>query len=341
MYAACRAILLLGLVGSTAAASSSDSEVARTTVCSSGPALSFLCKILLLRKRLERRDTLRSLVATAPIAAPPPSSLPRQSTTFYVLGDIPYNASQAVKLKQQMLALPKNAEFVVHVGDLRRAGKDIPCTRSEYSNVAALLRLSHCPVFVILGDNDWTDCPNRAEGLKMWQDEFLGFQSKYWTHNFAVVNQPGRRDNFVFAHKGTLFVGLNIVGGEVHDATEWSTRLTQQRNWTIEQIRLYRKLGPPGNVGRVVIFGHANPNTRHDLFFQPLKVFIRDELKTPVLYINGDKHEWMYEPNFYGQNSWLRITVSGLAADPPLKVVVNANGKLVPTREAFAIDRRL
>ena len=42
------------------------------------------------------------------------------------------------------------------------------------------------PVFVILGDNDWTDCPNREEGLQFWKHEFVGFDSRYWKLTFDI-----------------------------------------------------------------------------------------------------------------------------------------------------------
>lgn len=106
-------------------------------------------------------------------------------------------------------------------------------------------------------------------------------------------------------------------------------------------IRSYNR--PSTTTGRVVIFGHANPNSLHKPFFHPIKTFIRDELKDtiPILYLNGDQHKWKYEPNFYGRPAFLRITVTGLAVDPLLKVTVTADGQFVDPQLAYAIDRRL
>lgn len=73
-------------------------------------------------------------------------------TNFYAIGDVPYKTEQAVELEKQMRALPKDCEFLIHVGDLRNAGTRNPvCVRSEYKDVQNLLRLSHAPVFVIIG----------------------------------------------------------------------------------------------------------------------------------------------------------------------------------------------
>lgn len=268
------------------------------------------------------------------------------TTTFYATGDAPYTRIQALKLGVQMAAVPADAEFVVHIGDLRRASPRISCEQPQYQAAAAILRLSHAaaPVFVIIGDNDWTDCPNQAQGLQLWQDEFVAFDSKYWNHSFAIQRQPGRPYNFCFEHKGTLFVGLNIVGGKIHDAEEWSTRLADQADWTIALIRNYHhQQRLQLKVGRVVLFGHADPNKSHRPFFKPLRAFLKDELhsKVPMLYLSGDTHAWLYQPNFYKEPSLLRITVTGLAVDPLLQVVVTADGQYADPQAAFAINRRL
>jgi len=275
---------------------------------------------------------------TLPAAPAPVQNLISQTTTFYVIGDVPYTDQQAVELMGQIKNLPKDAEFLVHVGDLRSAGSI--CRREEYSSVASTLRLSHVPVFVILGDNDWNDCPNPQEGLEHWNAEFLGFESRFWDHSFAISTQPGRQENFSFQHKGTLFIGLNLVGGTVLSMNEWIDRLSSQVNWTKTLIRSYvAEISP--QTGRVVIFGHADPTIKHQRFFNPLRIFIKDELENsvPILYVNGDGHEWLYEPNFYGQSSFLRIMVQGLTVDPPLKVMVEADGSTKHTGVAFKYDR--
>jgi Calcineurin-like phosphoesterase len=269
------------------------------------------------------------------------------TTIFYTHGDVPYSAAQTVKLEAQMRNIPSDAEFIVFVGDLRQAGVNITCQLSEYQKVATLFRLSPVPVFVIIGDNDASDCPNMAEGLQYWNQEFLNFESRYWTHNFVIRRQDGYPDNFAFIHKNNLFVGLNIIGGITRDQTEWEVRLSAEALWTIDLIREYRQLlnqtfhGTA--VGRVVLFGHADPGSRHAPFFQPISSFIKNELQNsiPIVYINGDKHEWTYTPNFYGRSSWLRIGVTGLAAEPLLKVMVDGNGTSINPEQAFVIDRRL
>jgi predicted phosphodiesterase len=267
-------------------------------------------------------------------------TLNRHSPYPFILfkGDVPYNARDAVKLEEQMSTIPEDARFVIHLGDLRSANEGLDCVRSDYTDVASILRLSRAPVFAVIGDNDWNDCPNRNQGRNFWENEFNGFDTKYWNHTFQVVRQPERTENFAFVDQGTLFIGLNIVGGLVHDRNEWETRLTDQVKWTKNLIREYN---PTDRVGSVVIFGHANPTQNHNAFFVPLTDFIANELQNqlPILYLNGDKHTWNYEPSFFDQPSFLRITVTGGTSEPPLKVSAETGRSAV--EEVFTYDRQL
>jgi hypothetical protein len=246
-----------------------------------------------------------------------------------------------MELKQQLLELPVDAEFLIHVGDLRDSGTSLLCVRNDYQQAASILRRSHAPVFVLIGDNDWIDCPNKEQGLQHWKEEFIRFESRYWNHTFEIVRQKDRPENFAFIQKGTLFVGLNIVGGPVHDRAEWKTRLSEQAEWTVGLIRNFTEESM--GTERVVIFGHANPNRNHQRFFTPLETFIQTELqnRVPILYLNGDRHMWSYDENFLGQPSFLRIMLTGRTYDPPLKVMVHATGEVDSTENAFRIDRRL
>ena len=74
----------------------------------------------------------------APVVAPAPAPTPSLVTTFYAIGDVPYTASEAPILAQQMAALPNDAAFLIHVGDIRR-DNDRACEAAEFSAVATIL----------------------------------------------------------------------------------------------------------------------------------------------------------------------------------------------------------
>lgn len=198
-----------------------------------------------------------------------------------------------------------------------------------------------------MGDNDWNDCPNSDDALGYWEKEFLQFESRHWNVPFTIQRLPSYPADFAFVHKGTLFIGLNIVGGNAVSNAEWNQRLTTEVDWTKALITNYTSktfLDNGIDAGhRVVIFGHADPTPQHNRFFEPLRDYILYELNNqiPILYMNGDHHEWLYEPLYMNQPSFLRIMVTGLGKEPPLKMTVTADASLTKVYEAFVYDRQL
>ena len=91
---------------------------------------------------------------SSPVAAPAPQPA-SQVTTFYAIGDVPYTSSEATIFTQQMNDLKNDADFLIHVGDIRHDNNKA-CQAEEYASVAAILSLSPIPVFVIVGDNEYT-----------------------------------------------------------------------------------------------------------------------------------------------------------------------------------------
>jgi hypothetical protein len=169
-------------------------------------------------------------------------------------------------------------------------------------------------------DNEWNDCANIDTALGHWHTTFDYFEDN-WGHSFNVMRPANRTENFVFFHKSTLFIGLNLVGGRVHSADEWKDRLNWEVQWTKSLILQYTQ------ANAVVIMGHANPTGDHAQFFGPLKRFIRNVLQNgiPILYMNGDAHVWDVSKNFYDQSNFLRIQLTGGTTEPPLKMMVNAS----------------
>jgi hypothetical protein len=94
----------------------------------------------------------------------PPSVQPVE-TIFYAIGDVPYRDSEKVELEEHVLALPDDAEFLIHVGDIR-SGEDEQknCTIEEYIEVRDILLQSPVPVFII---------PGGKSSLFLFQDDLL------------------------------------------------------------------------------------------------------------------------------------------------------------------------
>lgn len=250
---------------------------------------------------------------------------PRTLIVFSAMGDIPYTPEEYPLLKQQLDELPRESEFVVHVGDIK-PGKD-PCIEATYQDVAAILAKSPCPLLIIPGDNEWNDCTNPDEAWPLWTKHFKRFEEK-WKYDLRINRQEKRDENFAFVRSDVLFIGINIVGGRVHDANEWAQRHAENLEWTRANFEKYRH-----SIKSAVIFGHAFPLKVHDDYFKGLNTIAVD-FKKPILYLHGDGHRWIRNRPFDAQNI-LRIQVDQGGIAPPIKITVTDD----PT-EPFVVDRR-
>jgi hypothetical protein len=86
-----------------------------------------------------------------------PSAVPLPVTIFYVIADVPYNEIEAAELPNQIQALPSDAEFLVHLGDIRQARGGGACKLYEYNDVATVLQQSAVPVFIVVGGKNVYD----------------------------------------------------------------------------------------------------------------------------------------------------------------------------------------
>ena len=232
--------------------------------------------------------------------------------TFYAMGDVPYAPEEDVILPKQIENLPGDAEFVIHVGDIKPG---LPlCTESVYQKVAGMLGKSAAPVFIIPGDNEWNDCIDTAQAWTYWDQYFMKFDER-WQHRLQVSRQKIREENFAFVRGNVLFVGLNIVGGKVHDEQEWKLRHAGGLDWGKLNLQRFGK-----NVSSLVIFGHAKPAKVHNDFFDPFSK-VAKEFDKPVLYLHGDGHRWIHDRPFKAKNI-LRVEVDQGGIAPPLKVMV-------------------
>lgn len=249
----------------------------------------------------------------------------RGQVTFYAMGDVPYAPDEDELLRRQISELPDDADFVVHLGDIKRG---LPlCSESVYRKVARILRGSAAPVFIIPGDNEWNDCFSPDQAWKHWDHYFMRFE-RHWSHGLSVTRQNVREENFAFVRNGVLFIGLNVVGGRVHDRQEWKLRHASGVDWVKESLRRAGK-----DVRSLVVFGHARPAKNHDDFFNPFST-VAEEFGKPVLYLHGDGHKWVYDRPFRAKNI-LRVEVDQGAIAPPLKVSITHDSAM-----PFQFDRR-
>jgi PKD repeat protein len=249
--------------------------------------------------------------------------------TFSIIADVPYSSSEVNDLADHVddHNLYSPSYFLVHLGDILAGSEE--CVESRYEDVAAILQMLAVPAFIIPGDNEWNDCSDPDEAWTFWEANFTDFESNF-CGTPPVQEQAVRHENFAFTHSGVLFVGLNLVGGAINNQSEWNERLQQDADWVIQHLE-----DEEPNVRAAVVFGHAGPSAKQDLFFDQF-VPAAGTFGKPVLYAHGDDHSWKVD-NPFSENNMLRVQLDrGDSSNPPVHVTVTLE---VDPPDAFLLER--
>lgn len=258
-----------------------------------------------------------------------PSATP-QTLTFAAMGDVPYAPLEYDLLREHLEDLGEDIDFVVHLGDIKRG---LPlCPEFFYSSAAEVLKASPKPVFILPGDNEWNDCSDPAAAWTFWQKHFDRFEQR-WEHPFQVHRPKVHSENFAFVAEGVLIIGINIVGGRVHDEAEWRARHAADARWVSHALT---EIGPQCRAA--IVCGHARPTVVHDDFFIPLAKSA-EAFQKPMLYIHGDGHKWDYEQRFKVDNlQRLQVDQGGIAR--PVLIHVTGDAETCEPGSPFEFDRR-
>lgn len=131
---------------------------------------------------------------------------------------------------QRLLAtigLDAHLSFVVYDGNLKGAGE--PCSDTLYERRLQWLQTSVIPLVLLPGQHDWVDCTTPAAGRydaverldflrqTMFSDAVsLGRPTLSLTRESEVARFHAFRENVRWETGETVFVGLDIVGGNNH-----------------------------------------------------------------------------------------------------------------------------
>jgi hypothetical protein len=277
-------------------------------------------------RRLPRNRLLLALSGAALLLLrAAPAGAADAPVTFSVIADVPYEESELAVLAQHVTNHDRYspADFFVHLGDI--VGSSGPCVESAYQDVANVLLDLAVPAFIIPGDNEWNDCDEPEEAWDFWETYFTDFEGSF-CGTPPVQGQLARPENFAFADRGVLFVGINLPGGSTPPGG-WSPLLQHAAEWVGGQLA-----GQQAAVRAAVIFAHAGPGqSKHATFFDQ---FVPDAaaFAKPILYLHGDGHSWRMDRPFTAQNV-LRVQLER-GTKPPVEVTVG----LDPVNP-FALDR--
>ena len=254
------------------------------------------------------------------------ASGPATRFEFALIGDVPYDESQATNGFPNMIHEINAADlaFVVHDGDIK-AGST-PCTDDCFERVRAQFQTIRHPLVYIFGDNEWSDCgqvkTNAFDPLERLQklrdmftqgDQSLGRRTMRLERQSAGPQFAAFRENVRWTKGGVVFAGLNVPGDDNHFGTpEFALRNEANISWIKEAFALATR----DDSSAVMIIMQANPN--YDVaatnrirkgFNQMLKV-LEDEtvaFKKPVVLVHGDSHYFRIDQPMIGSKSRRRV----------------------------------
>ncbi len=244
---------------------------------------------------------------------------PRQ-VVFTAMGCGPYDrAAEAalerfIKLDNQIAT----SQFVVHCGDIV-TGRNTDWPESQYIRVAEILKNGNrIPTFIVPGDNEWNDQTDPDRHWGYWEKHFLEFE-RHWKLPTPVMRQENRPENFAFNLDGTLVIGINKVGGKVHDADEWKRRLSDNGHWIAMQFEKHRK-----EAHSAVILAQARAPGNTDQFVDSLIASAATFAK-PILYLHADGHKWFVKEGNRATNI-THVQMDLISSNfPPIQVTVTGD----------------
>jgi hypothetical protein len=256
------------------------------------------------------------------------------------------------------------SEFMVHLGDVfksplvkkpadsaaspeKKSGQAEPLppdqlpTEAEYRSTADLLTTGNTiPTWIVPGDNEWSDLEDPGQGWTWWHKYYARFDERFKTV-WKTERQPEREENFTFVRKGVVFIGINLVGGRVHDASEWGVRLPQDAAW-IKEVLTRPSMN---DVRAAVILCQANPfvlktgdpKDKFKAFVIPFRQAAAD-WKKPLLFLHADGHVWIDDQPWPEKNI-RRVQVDKWDTKfPTVQVTVADTGD---AKTMFTFNRRL
>jgi hypothetical protein len=161
--------------------------------------------------------------------------------------------------------------------------------------------------------------------MSYWRESLLEYETKYWDEPTQWTIERGAKnnypENFAFAYNEILFVGINLVGGTVHNETEWATRQASNLQWIDDSFAKHKD-----GIKALVLFAHADPDVpSNSAFYEPFKDRVKtDYSQIPVVLIhrNLGVEPWSWDTEFENIPNLSVIVVAG-SVWPPLMGAVD------------------
>lgn len=258
---------------------------------------------------------------------------------FSVIGDLPYNPTQAYSLTRFITPSLKNSDFVIHLGDFK-AGSNVACSSALDQNHLAWMQSVGVPVFYTPGDNDWADCDRISNAPVVRETERLAqIRSVFYPIPTSVPAdwkaewQAGSPENSRWVYKDVQFATANVIGGNngrdtlepCAPGTVCDTRLdisnlvAAREKQSLVWISSTFEKAKNENANAVVLAIHADIfNMKHpgvdctnsgqidcDGFKTIRQTIIKKsaEFKKPVLLVHGDTGAYCWDRKMGGESA--------------------------------------
>jgi hypothetical protein len=176
----------------------------------------------------------------------------------------------------EAIHLEPQIAFVVYDGNLKSASER--CDDALYEERQQVLETSRAPLVYVAGQHDWADCDGTpaggydvAERLDFLRQTLfadnasLGQSTLALTHESEVARFHAYRENVRWLLDDTMFVGLNVVGGNNHYLSaggrngEYDDRAIATAFWLEHAAEYARRRG----AHALVVFVEADPDFKH------------------------------------------------------------------------------
>ena len=159
--------------------------------------------------------------------------------------------------------------------------------------------------------------------MSQWYASLLDYETQHWNvpQAWNVTRDEDYPENFAFSYNDILFIGINLVGGSVHDTKEWEKRQEANLQWIDQKFQLHRD-----SIKAFVLFAHADPDVpSNSPFYERFKSRVAaDYNQVPVVLINRNLgvEPWSWETEFENISNFSVIVVEG-SVWPPLMGAVD------------------
>ena len=186
--------------------------------------------------------------------------------------------------------------------------------------MAAVLKTSPTPTFIIPGDNCYYDCDNWQQGYEWWAENLLRLEQNWPITKFNVRRQVARPENFSITMHRVLFISVHTLWTRaIKNKPHWLRLENDNINWTRNQIRGFARAGL---VDAVVILAQAFPRpTLYSNFFDVISEEAASLPNMPFLFLQGDAHRFVQDTPFAAKNILRTVVDRGGIADPVMVTV--------------------